>query len=52
MDYRKTICYSCLGCNRLEIKSFQGTYRCNNYIRGTNDFQNRRKDKEQRQTKN
>lgn len=47
MDFKETKCYSCLGCNRLEIKSFQGTYRCNNYIRGINDFriQNRRKDK-------
>lgn len=46
MDYRKTICYSCLGCTRLEDKNFKGTFKCENYIRGTNDFQNRRKDKE------
>lgn len=28
-------CYTCLGCNRLEIEEFNGTYRdCPNYMKG------------------
>lgn len=28
---KKTLCYSCLGCNLLENKGFKGTDKCNNY---------------------
>lgn len=27
-------CNSCMGCNRLEDEKFNGTYRCENYVRG------------------
>lgn len=30
-------CYTCLGCNRLELESFNGVYRCENYIKGVNE---------------
>lgn len=29
------ICFTCLGCNRLELEEFNGVYRCNNYAKGT-----------------
>lgn len=32
-------CDDCLGCNRLLIDSFQGVYRCKNYIQGDKDEQ-------------
>lgn len=25
-------CINCLGCNRLELEQFNGTYRCENYV--------------------
>lgn len=28
-------CYTCLGCNRLELEDFNGIYRCNNYVEGS-----------------
>lgn len=28
------ICKTCLGCNKLELKEFKGTYQCNNYKGG------------------
>lgn len=31
----ETKCKSCLGCNRLENKSFEGVTDCINYVRGT-----------------
>ena len=27
-----TLCRKCLGCNRLEMPQFRGTYRCENFI--------------------
>jgi hypothetical protein len=30
----KYLCKTCRGCNRLELETFQGIYRCNNYIKG------------------
>lgn len=36
IKYPKLIgkCIKCLGCNRLELENFKGTYRCENYIKG------------------
>ncbi len=31
----ETKCKSCLGCNRLEDKNFNGVSSCKNYVRGT-----------------
>lgn len=31
-------CKTCLGCNRLELIEFKGTYRCENYIKGGNEY--------------
>lgn len=31
----KGLCKNCLGCNRLEITNYAGTYQCSNYIDGT-----------------
>ena len=28
MSYRDTLCNKCLGCNKLELPSFQGVYSC------------------------
>lgn len=36
-EYKKYKCYRCLGCNRLLIKDFKGTYRCPNFIPGTGE---------------
>lgn len=41
---KKTLCYTCLGCNMLEDERFMGKYKCENYINGykenqTNDHQ-------------
>lgn len=27
-------CKTCLGCNRLEDKTFRGIYECKNYVKG------------------
>lgn len=32
-------CYSCLGCNRLEQEEFKGVYRCENYMKGRNEYE-------------
>ena len=29
----KTACYSCLGCNKLELEWFNGVYHCKNQIK-------------------
>ena len=29
----KYLCFTCHGCSRLEIETFQGIYRCNNYMK-------------------
>lgn len=34
MEYK---CETCLGCNRLLIEDFKGTYRCDNYIKGAEE---------------
>lgn len=31
----KGLCKNCIGCNRLEITNYAGTYQCSNYIDGT-----------------
>ncbi len=31
-----TLCRTCLGCNRLEIKYFQGVKKCSNYYKDKN----------------
>lgn len=37
---KNSLCYTCLGCNKLEIEQFRGTNKCENYVRGeTNDNQ-------------
>ena len=28
------LCYTCLGCNKLEDETFEGFYRCEHYIKG------------------
>lgn len=33
------VCRYCLGCNRLEDNSFNGTYNCENYIGETKDYE-------------
>lgn len=37
----ETKCKTCLGCNRLEDRNFKEVYRCENYMRGAEDEQNR-----------
>lgn len=37
----ETKCSTCLGCNRLEDRNFKEVYRCENYVRGAKDEQNR-----------
>lgn len=37
----ETKCKTCLGCNRLEMPDFKEVYRCENYMRGAEDEQNR-----------
>ena len=32
-------CKTCLGCNRLENESFAGIYRCENYVKGVNEYE-------------
>lgn len=49
---RYSICRNCLGCNQLELETFKGVFKCENYIRGTNDLQNRWKDSRKTETKN
>lgn len=40
---QKRKCITCMGCNRLELKEFVGTYRCENYVGGNeNGHDNRR----------
>lgn len=34
-------CPTCLGCNRLDLKGFKGVYRCNSYVKGGNDENNK-----------
>lgn len=29
----KTACYSCLGCNKLELEWFNGVYHCKNQVK-------------------
>lgn len=31
----ETKCKTCLGCNRLENKNFEGVSSCKNYVKGT-----------------
>ena len=33
----ETKCSTCLGCNRLEDRNFKEVYRCENYMRGSED---------------
>jgi hypothetical protein len=33
----ETLCKTCLGCNRLELDSFNEAYRCENYVKGVNE---------------
>lgn len=47
-----SICFNCLGCNQLELKSFKGVMKCDNFIRGTYDIQNNWKDNWKIKTKN
>lgn len=37
----ETKCKTCLGCNRQELLNFKEVYRCENYMRGAKDEQNR-----------
>ena len=30
-------CKTCLGCNQLELKKFNGVYECKNYMKGSRD---------------
>lgn len=43
MKYPELIgkCKQCLGCNQLELETFKGKYRCDNFIYGgkTNEIQ-------------
>ena len=34
MFFNNTLCYKCLGCNKLELDSkyFPGTYKCKNFV--------------------
>ena len=34
----ETKCKTCLGCNRLEDRNFKEVYRCENYMRGAENF--------------
>lgn len=31
---KNTACYTCLGCNKLELESFKGVYECKDKIKG------------------
>lgn len=31
------LCKTCIGCNREELKEFNGVYRCKNYIKDINN---------------
>ena len=31
IDYRLTLCSKCLGCNKLEMQTFKGINKCDNY---------------------
>lgn len=30
---KQYLCYTCYGCNRLELEDFKGVYRCKNYMK-------------------
>lgn len=34
-------CPTCLGCNRLDLKDFKGVYRCDYYVEGENNENNK-----------
>jgi hypothetical protein len=42
---KKYLCYTCYGCNRLELETFQGVYRCKNYIKGAKENEQVQKQK-------
>ena len=31
---KNKLCYTCLGCGKLELESFYGVYHCEHYING------------------
>lgn len=35
----KGICKKCLGCNQLELETFTGRYKCENYVKGVKNEQ-------------
>lgn len=36
---KNTLCYYCLGCNRLELEAFNGILRCKNFGAGIENWQ-------------
>ena len=40
----KKLCLYCLGCNKLEVESFDGVMRCKNFVAGQADWQERWKE--------
>lgn len=36
---KNKLCHYCLGCNKLELESFNGVYRCNNFVPGIENWQ-------------
>lgn len=43
IDYKK-LCYYCLGCMKLEDENFDGVMRCNIFIAGYTDWQEKWKE--------
>ena len=42
MKFEESLCKKCLGCNRLGLKTFQGVYRCKNFMKGTEEDEENR----------
>lgn len=42
--YNKKLCKFCLGCNKLEDEYFNGVMRCNNFMAGIDNWQEKWKE--------
>ena len=41
---KNKLCHYCLGCNKLELESFNGVYRCNNFIQAMENWREKYND--------
>lgn len=41
---KNKLCHYCLGCNKLELESFTGVYRCNNFIQAIKNWREKYND--------